>query len=224
MSLFPDSQGALGFPQPLSEKYRPKTLAEFIGLEKQKKVLQAFVRRPVSCAWMFLGSSGVGKTTAALALASELNAELHHIPSQKCNVAEIDAVIAMCQRAPYRFFGANAGKADWHVVLVDEGDQMSPAAQLALLSKLDSTAAPPRTIFIFTANDCERLEKRFLSRVRVLEFSSYGMRDALAQFLAHVWEAETGQPGSLNWERIAKESLTNVRDALQKLEIELLAA
>jgi DNA polymerase III gamma/tau subunit len=82
----------------------------------------------------------------------------------------------------------------------------------------------PNTIFIFTANDTTRLEPRFLSRVRVLEFSSYGMRAELAALLARVWEQETGKPGELNWERIAKESNTNVRDALQTLEIELLAA
>ena len=216
-------QGELGFPQPLSEKYRPQSIAQFIGLEKQKKVLSAFARRPVSCAWMFLGPSGVGKSTMALALAKELNAELHHIPSQKCTVGEIDEIIRMCHRAPYRLFGADAGKADWHVVLVDEADQMSNAAQLALLSKLDSTDAPPQTIFVFTANDTGRLEPRFLSRTRVMEFSSYGMRAEIAALLAQVWEKETGAAGSLNWERIAKESNTNVRDALQTLEIELLA-
>jgi len=80
------------------------------------------------------------------------------------------------------------------------------------------------TIFIFTANDTGTLEPRFLSRVRVLEFSSYGMRGELAALLSRVWEAETGSAGSLNWERIAKESNTNVRDALQVLEVELLAA
>lgn len=38
MSLFPTPQSTLDFPQPLSEKYRPRTIAEFIGLEKQKTV------------------------------------------------------------------------------------------------------------------------------------------------------------------------------------------
>lgn len=100
---------------------------------------------------------------------------------------------------------------------------MSNAAQLALLSKLDSTDAVPNTIWIFTANDSERLEKRFLSRCRVLEFSSYGMRSEIASLLADVWQKETGQPGTLDWARIAKDSGTNVRAALSALELELLA-
>jgi replication-associated recombination protein RarA len=101
---------------------------------------------------------------------------------------------------------------------------MTPAGQLALLSKLDSTDPAPNTIWVFTANDCERLEKRFLSRCRVLEFSSYGMRSELAKYLADVWKAETGTDGTIDFERIAKDSTNNVRDALNTLEVELLAA
>jgi DNA polymerase III delta prime subunit len=157
-----------------------------------------------------------------MALAEELSAELHKIPSQSCNVQAISDVVRQCWNVPYNW---TLGKsAEFHVVLADEADQMSNAAQLALLSKLDSVDAVPNTIWVFTANDTERLEKRFLSRCRVLEFSSYGMRGELAALLAEVWEKETGTPGELNWERIAKDSGTNVRAALSALELELLAA
>ena len=211
------SQPGFAFPLPLCEKYRPKTIAEFIGLDKQKKILSAFTKRPTSGAWLFVGPSGVGKSTMAMALADELRGELHKIPSQKCSVQAIDDVVRQCWHIPFAPGG-------FHIVLADEADQMTNAAQLALLSKLDSTDPPPQTIFIFTANDTERLEKRFLSRCKVLEFSSYGMRAAVAEWLAKVWEQETGQPGALNWERIAKESENNVRAALSVLELELLAA
>jgi replication-associated recombination protein RarA len=217
MSLFPDTQAQPGFafPQPLSEKYRPRTLGEFIGLEKQKKILMNFTKQPCSCAWLFVGPSGTGKSTAAMAMCNELHAEMHKIPSQNCNLQSISDTVRQCWYAPY--------SGGFHMVLADEADQMSNAAQLALLSKLDSTDPVPATIWVFTANDTERLEKRFLSRCRVLEFSSYGMRSELAGLLAHVWEAETGQPGTLDFERVAKDSTNNVREALSRLEMELLA-
>ena len=75
-------------------------------------------------------------------------------------------------------------------MLADEADQMTSAAQLALLSQLDSTDPAPNTIWIFTANDTERLERRFLSRCKVLEFSSYGLAGEIATYLATVWHAE----------------------------------
>ena len=216
--------GQTDFAVPLSEKYKPRRIEDFIGLEKQRKVLSAFAARPMACAWFFLGNSGVGKSAMAFALANQLDAEIHHIPSQKANIEALNEVSRLCARFPYRFFGENAGPAKWHVIIIEEADRMSSAFQLALLSRLDGTAPLPQTIFIFTANGTDGLEPRFLSRVRVMEFSSYGMRAELAALLAKVWESETGKPGALNWERIAKESNTNVRDALQTLEIELLAA
>ena len=208
-------QSSLDFPQPLTEKYRPLTIAGFIGLEKQKRILAGFVKRPKSSAWFFIGPPGVGKSTMALALASELGAELHHIPSQKANVQNLDDVVRMCWYVP------KTGK--FHLVLVDEVNDCSSAFQLALYSKLDSTDPAPNTIWVFTANADDRLQKAFLSRCNVLEFSSYGMRVVLAELLADVWQKETGTTGTLDWERIAKDSTNNVRAALSALEMELLA-
>jgi replication-associated recombination protein RarA len=206
-------------PQSLSDKYRPTKIEDFIGLEKQRKVLSAFAKRPCACAWLFLGPSGVGKSTMALALAEEIQAELHKIPSQNCNVQSIEDVCRTCAYVP--MFGKQ-----WHAILADEADAMTPAAQLKLLSKLDATDSVAQTIWLFTANDTARLEPRFLSRCRVLEFSSYGLRAPLAELLAKIWDTETGGKPSdgVNFERIAKDSNTNPRAALQALEIELLAA
>jgi replication factor C large subunit len=212
---------SLPFPEPLAERYRPRHIAEFIGLEKPRKILNAFLARPHSSAWLFVGPPGVGKTTMALAFAEELGAlppfDLHKIPSQKCTVQTVEDTVRLCWYCPHKANG-------FHVVIVDEADQMSPAAQLSLLSKLDASDPPPNTIWIFTANDTERLEKRFLSRCRTLEFSSYGMRECLADFLRLVWKRETGaDDGAPDFLRLAKDATNNVRDALMRLELELLA-
>ena len=211
------STPSFAFPQSLAEKYRPQTIAEFVGLERPKKVLSAFCKRPSSGAWLFLGPSGVGKSTMALALANELKAELHKIPSQKCTATVIEDVVRMCWYAPMTAGG-------FHIVLADEADAMSNAAQLQLLSKLDSTDPAPNTVWIFTANDTERLERRFLSRCKTLEFSSYGMAGEIVPYLDKVWHAEGGNGNCPDLARVVKESRNNVRDCLQTLEVELLAA
>ena len=77
-------------------------------------------------------------------------------------------------------------------IIADYTDRMTPAAQLALLSKLDATAFPPNTVFIFTCNSTDGLEPRFLSRCRVIEFSSYGMANEIASYLDTIWHAEGG--------------------------------
>jgi replication-associated recombination protein RarA len=78
----------LPFPMPLAEKYRPRAIGDFIGLDKTKRILGKFATNPYQSAWIFIGPPGTGKTTMALALADTLRAEVHHIPSQQCNVAK----------------------------------------------------------------------------------------------------------------------------------------
>jgi DNA polymerase III delta prime subunit len=101
---------------------------------------------------------------------------------------------------------------------------MTPAAQLAFLSKLDGTAFPPQTVFIFTANDTERLQPRFLSRCMTLQFSSHGMAKDTASLLERIWLAEGGTADNMpNVLRMVQDSKNNVRDAVNSLQVELLA-
>ena len=216
-------QSAFDFPQPLSEKYRPQHIADFVGLEKAKRIVGKLAATPFPSAWLFVGPSGTGKTTMGLALAAEMPAELHHIPAKECTLETVQEVCRQCHYCPRQ-------PDDWksvrfHLVLVDEADQMSYPAQLAFLSKLDATAFPPNTIFVFTCNSTDNLEKRFLSRCRTIEFSSYGMANEIAGLLSAIWDKETDNPVERpNFARIVKDATNNVRDALMTLEVELLAA
>lgn len=207
-------QQGLAFPQSLSEKYRPARIGDFIGLEKPRKILSKLVQNPFASAWLFVGPSGTGKTSLALALAEEIHAELIHIPSQHCTVAELEESLRITQYVPMQ------GKRFW-LVLVDEADQMTDKAQLALLSKLDATGMRDNCIFIFTCNVTDRLEARFLSRCRVLEFSSYGLNGCLVSLLQRVWQAETNGAPEPNWKTITAGN--NVRGALHALETEIMA-
>lgn len=209
-------QAALDFPIRFTEKYRPHSIAQFVGLDKPKKLCLNLAARPVSDAFIFKGPSGTGKTTMALALAELMPAEIHHVPSQECNLETIERVRRTCQYVPM------AG-CKMHLVLVDEADRMTSAAQISLLSKLDSTNFPPNTMFIFTCNATDGLEPRFLSRCKQVEFSSYGIAKDAAELLADVWskEAPAGAPAP-NFARIVKEANNNVREAMNTLETELL--
>jgi antirestriction protein ArdC len=100
----------------------------------------------------------------------------------------------------------------------------SAAAQLAFLSKLDGTAFPPQTVFVFTCNTTEGLADRFLSRCMTLEFQSHGMAKEAADLLSKIWEREAGQNAEQpNFLRMVQNSKNNVRDAVNSLQVELLA-
>jgi replication factor C subunit 2/4 len=207
---------SFAFPQPLADKYRPRTIADFIGLDKARRVLTSFAQRPRNAAFLFTGPSGTGKTTMALAMCDSIGGELIHIPSSHCTVAELEDALRLTQYVPM------AGKRFWFV-LVDEADQMTDKAQLALLSKLDSTGRIDGCVFVFTCNSSERLEARLLSRCLVIDFSSYGMSSEISEYLARVWHAEGGNGNGPDFARLAKECRNNVRDCLGRLEVELMA-
>lgn len=210
-------QAGIIFPASLSEKYRPHGLAEFVGLDKPKRVLAKFADAPFpNAAFLFVGPSGTGKTSMALALCEAIRGELHHIPAQSCNVSTVEETVRQCHYVPRNN--------TLHVVLVDEADQMSNAAQLGFLSKLDGTAFPPQTVFIFTANDTARLQDRFLSRCMVLQFSAHGMAKEAASLLERIWQQEAGEAAEKpNFLRMVQDSKNNVRDAVNSLQVEILA-
>jgi replication-associated recombination protein RarA len=205
------------FPQSLAEKYRPRKISGFAGLEKQRKILSNFIKNPYDSAWMFVGASGTGKTSLAMAVASELGsgAEVHHVGSQQCKLDTLENVVRMCSYVPL-----NGG---FHVVICDEFDAASDAAQKYLLSKLDSSEPVPNTVWIFSANSIEHIETRFLSRCRVLEFSTYGMSDAICEYLEGVWKAECPNETCPNLKRLVTETHSNVRESLMRLELEMMA-
>ena len=223
MSLFQNLPGSVeqagfAFPASLTEKYRPHSFSDFVGLDKPKRIMAKFAENPKSDAFLFIGPSGVGKTSMALAFCEAIRGELHHVPSQTCNVETLENVIRICHYYP------SNGKS-FHVVIVDEADKMSKAAQLHLLSKLDATAFPPNTIFIFTCNATDGLEDRFISRNKQIVFQSHGLAEQAATLLETIWQREVGESAEKpNFLRIVRDSQNNVRNAINMLETEILSA
>lgn len=222
--LFPmDSpQVDFDFPETLTEKYKPHAFADFVGLEKIRKQMSALAAKPFASNWYFVGPSGTGKTSMAFAVANAIPAEVHHIPSKECTADTVRELVRQCHYAPRM---ADTWKpCKMHAIIADEADQMSYAAQQAFLSVLDFTNRPPNTIILFTGNALETLEDRFLSRCQKLEFSSYGISAQVSALLEKIWTLETDNPVDRpNFARLVKESNNNVREALMRLQSEIMA-
>jgi hypothetical protein len=62
-----------------------------------------------------------------------------------------------------------------------------------------------------------------MSRVKMLPFSKEGMSGRITELLASIWAQEAGNAPAPNFARIVKSSLNNCRDAINTLEIELMA-
>ena len=224
-------QNGFEYPMSLTEKYQPRRIEDFIGLEGPKRLFGNLLKAPRPVAILLVGPPGSGKTSMAMAFAEQLPGTLHHISSQKCDVAALDRLNDTLCYCPSR------GK--FHVVKVDEADQMTDKAQLQLLSRLDGTAnlkpkfgggwergTPLPVIWIFTCNGRgengtnppSTFEPRFLSRCLVVACGKPDVGE-IARFLQRVWSLEGGDasadPSSL------AEGCDGIRDVLTKLEVAL---
>jgi replication factor C large subunit len=224
-------QNGFEYPMPLTEKYQPRKIEDFIGLEGPKRLFANLLKAPRPVAVLLVGPPGSGKTSMAMAFADELPGTLHHISSQKCDVASLDRLNDTLCYYPAR------GK--FHVVKVDEADQMTDKAQLQLLSRLDGAASlKPKfgggwergtllpVIWIFTCNGRgengtnppSTFEPRFLSRCLVVACGKPEVAE-IGEFLRRIWSLEGANPSD-DPSPLA-EGCDGVRDALTKLEVAL---
>lgn len=205
--------------QSLLQRHRPTRIQDFIGLEKAREFLTALAENPVTTSLLFVGDSGVGKSTLAHAFAAAIPAQPHPVPARTCNQQRVEELVKECHYVP---------SVDWrpvsaHVGIIDEADAMTTAAQIAFLSVLDGTTEFPSTvIFIFTANSTTKLEPRFLSRCHVVEFTC--RPEQVEEHLANIWTKEgRSQVDAPDFAKIVRDSGGgNVRSSINLLEMELL--
>jgi len=202
--------------QSFCEKYRPMKISEFIGPDRAKTILQKFAANPYSKAWLFVGPTGIRKTSMALALASEVAAELHHLVPI-CTREYIEQVWEECQGFPN-------SECKRHLILVDDVDGITKTALNTLIAKLDARDNARNIIWAFTCIEAEKLGRRFVSFCGEIKFSSYGIAKEAAALLERVWQAESGPATALtpNFARIVKEGNNDVRAALNTIEMELM--
>ncbi|GAC1495745.1 MAG: hypothetical protein NVS1B6_00170 [Steroidobacteraceae bacterium] len=198
----------------LVQKYRPRALAEFCGMENAKRQLGALIAAPMPSAWILFGPSGTGKSTAAMLVHELIGGTLHHVPASQCGIDTVERLVQSCHYFP--------AQGQWHVILIDEADLMSTQAQSAWLSPLDNTSRLEGTVILFTCNSLKRLADRFQSRCFRVDFTTEGVLEPASALLASIWEKEA-PPGrnAPDFGRIVEGAHFNIRTAVMTLEMEI---
>lgn len=178
---------------PLTERHRPKSLADLAGQSAATALLRAFAAEPYPAAFVFAGETGTGKTSAAVALAGELGCDLgagefggvYVIPSGDQTAENVRDVWDRLAYAPWSGSG-------WRVLIVNEADRMGRPAENVWLDRLETI--PARCVVIFTTNEAARLAQRFMDRCTVLRFESNARKLEAAgiAFVQRLWQQDTG--------------------------------
>ncbi|KAF8545413.1 P-loop containing nucleoside triphosphate hydrolase protein [Trichophaea hybrida] len=182
---------------PWVEKYRPDTLDDVSGHEDILQTVNRFVSSNRLPHLLFYGPPGTGKTSTILALARQIygaqNVRQQVLELNASDDRGIDVVRDQIKTfaSTRQIFGGVAGKGDglgnFKLIILDEADAMTSAAQNALRRIMEKYTANTR--FCIIANYTHKLSPALLSRCTRFRFSPLPVA-ALRKRVDHVIASE----------------------------------
>jgi DNA polymerase-3 subunit gamma/tau len=217
----------------LARKLRPSRFDDLIGQETAAQTLRnAVLSDRVAHAFLFTGSRGVGKTSAARILSRAVNC-LNLDNGDPCNrcencteinqnasadVIEIDAasnrgienIRELRENVNYV-----PAKCSYKIYIIDEAHMLTLESFNALLKTLEEP--PPYVKFIFATTDPHKIPPTIISRCQRYDFLRISIKK-MADFLETVVKNENFELSRKAIEMICRNSVGGMRDALTAID------
>jgi replication factor C small subunit len=154
------------------EKYRPQTLADYVGNETIKETIQQYLDNNDIPHLLFYGKAGTGKTTLAKLIVNTIKCD--HMIINASDENNVDTV-----RNKVKNFASSVGFAGFKVVILDEFDYMTPNAQAILRNLMETFSKHCR--FILTCNYLEKIIDPIQSRCQSFAITPPTKKDVAIQ-------------------------------------------
>jgi DNA polymerase III subunit gamma/tau len=221
--------------QSLYRKYRSQTFADLVGQEAASRALQgAIMGARVAHAYLFSGSRGTGKTSAARLLAKALNctgrARSSAEPCNACqsclemtagsalDLIEIDAAsnrgIDEIRDLREKVNLAPA-RGPFKVYIIDEAHMLTEPAFNALLKTLEEP--PAHVVFILCTTDAQKIPLTVIGRCQQFVFRRHS-EEQITSRLTHIAQSEKVSVDPDAMMLIARTAQGSMRDAVGLLD------
>jgi replication factor C small subunit len=162
------------------EKYRPQTLAEYVGNETVKETIQQYLDNNDIPHLLLYGKAGTGKTTLAKLIVNTIKCDSMIINASDEN--NVDTV-----RNKVKNFASSMGFAGFKIIILDEFDYMTPNAQAILRNLMETFSKHCR--FILTCNYHEKIIDPIKSRCQTFAITPPTKKDVAIQ-VTRILDAE----------------------------------
>ena len=162
------------------ERYRPTTLAEYVGNETVKETIQQYLDNNDIPHLLLHGKAGTGKTTLAKLIVNTIKCDSMIINASDEN--NVDTV-----RNKVKNFASSMGFAGFKIIILDEFDYMTPNAQAILRNLMETFSKHCR--FILTCNYHEKIIDPIKSRCQTFAITPPTKKDVAIQ-VTRILDAE----------------------------------
>ncbi|TMF08284.1 MAG: DNA polymerase III subunit gamma/tau [Chloroflexi bacterium] len=221
--------------QSLYRKYRSQTFADLVGQDASSRALQgAIISGRVAHAYLFSGSRGTGKTSAARLLAKSLNCTGRPRSSaEPCNRCEscLDVMSGSALDLIEIDAASNRGIDDvrdlrekvnlapargpYKVYIIDEAHGLTGDAFNALLKTLEEP--PPHAVFVLCTTDAQKMPLTVIGRCQHFVFRRHSEEMIIGR-LTHIAKAEKVAVDPEAMQLIARTAQGSMRDAVGLLD------